>query len=146
LAGAAGVLGAGMLVWLTVGSGPTSDAARLSEGDGERIYAANCASCHGAEGQGEPKWRQRKANGRLPAPPLNGSGHTWHHPDPQLVAIVTHGVAALAPDGYESDMAGFGERLSEREIKAVLAFVKTWWPEEARARQRQITDQAASRD
>lgn len=35
-----------------------------------------------------------------------------------------------APAGYESDMPAFGGILSDDEIRAVLAFIKSTWPEE----------------
>jgi cytochrome c5 len=43
---------------------------------GKRLYAANCAGCHGAELEGQPDWMKRLPNGRLPAPPHAASGHT----------------------------------------------------------------------
>ncbi|MBK1670888.1 hypothetical protein CKO28_23005 [Rhodovibrio sodomensis] len=109
---------------------------------GERLYRANCAACHGADGAGQAAWRQRRADGKLPAPPLNGDGHTWHHPDGQLFAMVKHGIEALAPDGYSSDMQGFGDRLSDAEIRQVLAYIKSTWPSEKLARQQDITRKA----
>src|SRR3546814_8986604 len=51
---------------------------------GKAIYAYACAACHGAKLQGQPRWRERLANGRLPAPPHDDTGHTWHHPDAVL--------------------------------------------------------------
>lgn len=109
---------------------------------GEQLYQANCAACHGADGQGQPNWRERRADGRLPAPPMNGDGHTWHHPDGQLFAMVKHGIEAMAPEGYKSDMQGFGDRLSDAEIRQVLAYIKSTWPEEKLARQQEITRRA----
>lgn len=53
--------------------------------DGRKLYDQACASCHGAMLEGQPNWRQRKADGRLPAPPHDPSGHTWHHPDAVLL-------------------------------------------------------------
>jgi mono/diheme cytochrome c family protein len=124
--------------WWTVefraGAEPTGDDA-VSVAQGAQLYQAHCAACHGADGAGQANWRVRKPNGKLPAPPLNGDGHTWHHPDAQLQAMVAQGIEALAPAGYESDMAGFGDRLSDAEIRAVLAHVKTWWPEHKRRHQ-----------
>lgn len=110
---------------------------------GERLYQANCAACHGANGQGQPNWRERRADGKLPAPPMNGDGHTWHHPDGQLFAMVKHGIEALAPEGYKSDMQGFGDRLSDAEIRQILAYVKSTWPAEKLARQQDITRRAS---
>src|SRR3546814_301467 len=74
--------------------------------NGKGIYANNCASCHGAKLEGQPDWRVRQANGRLPAPPHDESGHTWHHPDAGLIEITKNGLVpgVKAPPGYVSDM------------------------------------------
>ena len=101
---------------------------------GREIYGEHCASCHGAALEGEPDWRKRKPNGRLPAPPHDPSGHTWHHPDAQLFELTKFGPAALVGDGYESDMPGYADVLSDREIVAVLSYIKSTWPDEIRRR------------
>ena len=106
---------------------------------GAERYAEHCASCHGAQLEGEPNWRQRKADGRLPAPPHDETGHTWHHPDQVLFDITKQGVAAFAPEGYTTDMAGFGEVLSDREITAVISYIKSTWTSEIREHQERIT-------
>lgn len=103
---------------------------------GEIVYRTHCAACHGGNLEGQPNWRVRKPDGRLPAPPHDASGHTWHHPDEHLFALTKQGVAPpLAPEGYESDMPGFAASLSDDEIWAVLAYIKRRWPPEIRARQ-----------
>lgn len=103
---------------------------------GRAIYAENCAACHGAKLEGQPNWQVRKDNGRLPAPPHDENGHTWHHPDEQLFRITELGVKPpLAPEGYESDMPAFGDTLTDEQIWAVLAFIKNTWPTETRDRQ-----------
>ena len=66
-------------------------------------------------------------------------GHTWHHPDRLLFEITKFGGQALAPPGHKSNMPAFGQTLSDEEIWAVLAFIKSRWPEEIRARQAEIT-------
>ncbi len=96
-------------------------------GLGEKLYAGNCASCHGAKLEGQPQWQRRLPNGRLPAPPHDESGHTWHHPDGVLFGITKYGVARYAPPGYESDMPPFAGKLSDDEIWAVLAYIKSHW-------------------
>ena len=102
---------------------------------GETIYRQNCASCHGANLEGQPNWRIRKPDGRLPAPPHDETGHTWHHPDDVLFKITRNGLAAYAPAGYESDMPAFGVTLTDDQIWTVLAFIKSRWPAQIRARQ-----------
>ncbi len=108
------------------------DAAQVARG--RAAYAEQCASCHGARLEGQPDWRSRKPDGRLPAPPHDASGHTWHHPDADLFKITKQGIAAFAPSGYESDMPAFGDVLSDAEIWAILAFIKSSWPEDIRRR------------
>ena len=105
---------------------------------GQEVYAANCASCHGANLEGRPDWRRRNVNGRMPAPPHDASGHTWHHADRPLFTITKLGVGAVVP-GYESDMPAFEGILSDDEIAAVLAFIKSTWPERERGFQAEVT-------
>lgn len=112
---------------------------------GERLYATSCASCHGASLEGQPNWQRRLPNGRLPAPPHDVSGHTWHHPDIYLFRVTKLGPAAY-PAGHQTDMPAFEKMLSDSEIAAVLAFIKSGWPEEIRARQARMgTPSAAPR-
>lgn len=107
---------------------------------GKRVYDTHCGACHGANLEGQPNWRQRLPNGRMPAPPHDSSGHTWHHPDAVLFGIVKEGLVPgkYAPPKYESDMPAFGAILSDEEIRAVLAYVKSTWPERELAYQRQM--------
>ncbi|MBC7204377.1 MAG: cytochrome c [Pusillimonas sp.] len=110
---------------------------------GERVYATHCASCHGANREGESNWRQRKPNGRLPAPPHDVSGHTWHHPDQVLFDIVKNGLVpgVTAPAGYESDMPAYRAALTDKEIRASLAYIKNAWPKKALTVQKQLTQE-----
>lgn len=101
---------------------------------GRTAYAENCASCHGANLEGQPDWKRRLDNGRMPAPPHDESGHTWHHSDKALFTITKGGIGAVVPD-YESDMPAFGSKLSDEEIAAVLAYIKSTWPDRQRAYQ-----------
>jgi mono/diheme cytochrome c family protein len=95
---------------------------------GEKLYTQHCASCHGARLEGQPDWRQRLPNGRMPAPPHDESGHTWHHPDRVLFGITKNGlVPPYAPKDYESDMPAFRDKLTDEEIWAVLAYIKSHW-------------------
>ena len=101
---------------------------------GARLYGEHCALCHGADLEGQPDWQVRRPDGRLPAPPHDETGHSWHHSDEVLLTVTRDGLAALVP-GYESDMPAFAGILSDEEILAVLAYIKSRWPEEVRRRQ-----------
>lgn len=104
---------------------------------GKVIYAEHCASCHGANLEGQPNWRERLPNGRLPAPPHDATGHTWHHPDKQLFEMVKNGTAGIVP-GYETDMPAYKGVLSDTEIWAILSFIESTWPGEIRTRQQRL--------
>lgn len=102
---------------------------------GRTIYAEQCAECHGKNLEGEPDWRTPKADGTLPAPPHDDNGHTWHHGDELLFRYTKGGGAAIAPAEFKSGMPAFGGALSDDQIWAVLAFIKSTWPEPVRQRQ-----------
>lgn len=108
---------------------------------GKTIYAENCASCHGAELEGQPDWKRRLDTGRMPAPPHDETGHTWHHADADLFRLTKEGVAAVVGGTYESDMPAFAGVLTDEEILAALAFIKSTWPERQREYQAEITKQ-----
>ena len=124
--------------WLTAPGGAANASDPVQVALGERVYKEQCASCHGAQLEGQPNWRERRADGRLPAPPHDATGHTWHHPDGVLFRITKYGPAAYGGPGYPSDMPGFDEALSDQEIWAVLAFIKSRWPEDIRDRQERM--------
>jgi mono/diheme cytochrome c family protein len=113
------------------------DAATIARG--ETLYVERCASCHGAKLEGQPNWKSPLPSGRMPAPPHDASGHTWHHPDGVLFRITKEGPAAVVGGGYESDMQGFGGILGDEDIRAVLAFIKSKWPERERAYQAEMS-------
>jgi mono/diheme cytochrome c family protein len=119
-----------------------TDTALVALGAG--IYADHCASCHGANLEGESNWRERKPNGRLPAPPHDATGHTWHHPDAVLIEITTHGLPdEIGGQPYLSDMPAYEGILTDREILAVLSYIKSRWPSEVIERHDAINARAS---
>jgi mono/diheme cytochrome c family protein len=106
---------------------------------GQSLYADNCASCHGANLEGQPNWQSPDADGVLPAPPHDGTGHTWHHDDELLFEYTRlGGVAALEAmgvSGFNSGMPAFNETLTDDEIWDILAYIRSTWPEREREAQ-----------
>ena len=107
---------------------------------GEAIYADACASCHGADFEGQPDWRMRGADGKLPAPPHDETGHSWHHPDAVLFEMTKFGPRQFAGAGYATDMPGFADDFPDADIWAVLAYIKSRWPAHIADRQATLNE------
>jgi mono/diheme cytochrome c family protein len=112
--------------------------------DAAALYATHCASCHGAERQGQPNWFKANAAGRLPAPPLDPSGHAWQHSDAELLELITEGMAAVAGPDYPTDMPAYGATLAAPEIAALVAWLKAAWPPGTRALQQSLNPDGAA--
>lgn len=109
---------------------------------GKILYGQHCASCHGVNLEGQQNWQERLPSGRLPAPPHDASGHTWHHTDQQLFEITKDGLGKFAGPDYPTDMPKFAGILTDDDIRAVLAFIKSTWPERQRATQERMTEES----
>ena len=110
--------------------------------EGEAIYKAECAACHGAKLEGQAHWQTRRPDGKLPAPPHDPTGHTWHHPRERLFAIVKFGmVPPNAPPGYVSDMPAYAGKLTDAQIGNVLAWIESRWPKETLERRAEMLKQ-----
>ena len=94
---------------------------------GEQLYDEYCSSCHGNAGAGQDRERPRggrdKDDNRI-APALDGTGHAFHHPPSVLFRITKGG----SPDGSGS-MPSFGDRLSDRDIRSIIAYFQSLWPD-----------------
>lgn len=107
---------------------PYDDAEAVARG--ATLYAEHCASCHGADLEGEDNWRRRDDAGYMPAPPHDRTGHTWHHADALLFDLTKRGVAAMVGNDYRSRMPGFADTLTDDEILAILGYIKSTWPDD----------------
>lgn len=105
---------------------------------GNVLFQQNCAECHKPDASGDPNWKQVNAEGKLPPPPLNGTGHAWHHPMPLLQQIVRRGGIPMG-----GSMPAFGDKLSAEQINDILAWVQSHWPDAIYAKWARMTAQAA---
>lgn len=100
---------------------------------GRQVYAVHCAECHGVELEGEREWQGQNEDGSFRAPPHDAHGHTWHHGDDVLIEAIQLGGARLPANIGVSNMPAYAGVLSNDEIMAVLAYIKSSWPEEIQA-------------
>jgi len=98
---------------------------RIAAGSG--VYASQCASCHGARGEGAPNWDRRDASEELPAPPHDSAGHTWKHSDAMLFRVVKNGWRDPFNKTARLTMPAFGKTLSPAAMHDVIAYLKTMW-------------------
>jgi len=87
-------------------------------------YAQNCAVCHGKIAQGTPNWHEPDTNDNYPPPPLDGSGHTWHHSKKVLTMVIKKGGKPMG-----GQMPAFENKLSNNDINSIIAWLQTHWPE-----------------
>lgn len=104
---------------------------------GRSVYLAQCASCHGARGEGQANWDRPDAAGDMPAPPHNADGHTWKHSDAMLYRIVRDGWRDPYNKTQRLTMPAFGKTLSPQQIRVVIGYLKTLWTAEQRTFQRE---------
>jgi len=83
----------------------------LFAADGAALYKANCNTCHGPTGAGDtPAGKMMKAK------PLGGAD-VQKLSDAEIAATITNG---------KNKMPKFGQKLSADDIKALVAFVRTF--------------------
>lgn len=96
---------------------------------GKALYAEQCAACHGANLEGQPNWQSPDADGILPAPPHDETGHTWHHDNALLFSYTKLGGEGLLKlrgiENFKSGMPAFSEILSDEEIWNILAYIQS---------------------
>ena len=107
---------------------------------GKLVYKNNCASCHGVNLEGQERWRVPDANGYMPAPPHDETGHTWHHPDEYLFLMTKYGLEEIIGQEYPNNMPAYKDILSDEEILASLSFIKSTWSREIKLQHDKINE------
>lgn len=95
---------------------------------GAELFRRHCVVCHGAAAQGAENWRVRNADGTFLPPPLNGTGHAWHHPWADLKRTIQQGTAALG-----GNMPPWQGVLSEQDTEDVILWFQSLWSDEVYA-------------
>lgn len=106
------------------GSPQTADSNQAAAADGKALYAAQCAACHQANGQGVPGV----------FPPLDGS--EWVQGEPRILAnILLHGINGeleVAGQKYQGMMPAFSQ-LSDNELAETITYIRAAWSNRADA-------------
>ena len=92
---------------------------------GQKLYLKNCSACHGKNAEGSKDWRKADDDGKYPAPPLNGTAHTWHHSTSALMNVIRNGTGKIG-----GNMPAWKDKLTNAEITDILVWVKAQWPDE----------------
>jgi mono/diheme cytochrome c family protein len=120
-----GLLGAAVLC--SAASHAQPDAASASEVDGARVYAADCAACHGSDGRGRSA---SQLGFEIPLPDFTDCDFATREPDADWSAIIHEGGPVR---GFERMMPAFGDALGDAEIDAAIAHLRRFcrepdWP------------------
>lgn len=94
---------------------------------GAALFQEHCARCHGADAQGATDWRKAGADGHFPPPPLNGTGHAWHHPSEVLMEVIMDGSLG------GGNMPAWRGKLTDTEVKAIIAWFQSLWSDDVYA-------------
>jgi cytochrome c oxidase cbb3-type subunit 2 len=104
-------------------AGPATGATATNELDGGALYAANCQSCHQANGEG--------LKGAFP--PLKGSPVVLDDNPELMVNIMMNGYSGRVQEGFGAMPAvGTNNNLSAEEITAIMNHEKTSWGNNAK--------------
>lgn len=103
---------------------PAANAVLLERGGS--LYREHCAQCHGPEAQGHPDWQTPNDGTFSAAPPLDVAGPAKRRTKQELLATIKQGVRR---DGVDL-MPGYGRRLSDQEIAAIMVWFQSLWPPE----------------
>lgn len=92
--------------------------------NGQKLFAQNCAACHGKNAEGDKNWRSLNDKGKYPPPPLDGTGHAWHHSTKVLVNTIQNGTEKIG-----GSMPAWKD-LSGKDIEAILVYIQAQWSDE----------------
>jgi mono/diheme cytochrome c family protein len=101
---------------------------RASVIPGKQLYLGHCAGCHGRFLQGQPLWQLADSYAGRRAPAFDETGYTWQHSDEEIFHMTKYGTPAKTQPAAVSFMPAFQDVLNDRQILAIIAFIKARWP------------------
>ena len=91
---------------------------------GHQLFLKHCAQCHGEQAEAKPDWKKTGADGKYPPPPLNGTGHAWHHSQIVLQRVIKKGTLHLG-----GSMPAWNDKMSDNDIDDIIEWIKANWPD-----------------
>lgn len=93
--------------------------------DGEALYEAGCASCHGGDGAGSERVQLEP-----PVPDFSDCGFASREPDADWIAVAHQGGPVR---GFSETMPAFGEAFDVEQLQAIMGHIRTFcesdaWP------------------
>ncbi|SDF76606.1 c-type cytochrome [Thalassobaculum litoreum] len=113
-------------------------------GLGHSLYDQHCAFCHGADLVGKPGWDGDYPDGGRPPLPLEGTAPIWRLSDRDLFDVIKFGGQPFSPPSYRNEMPAFEADLADADIWAIIAFIKSRWPEDVHTRQKEAAAEQGS--
>jgi ubiquinol-cytochrome c reductase cytochrome b subunit len=106
-------------------AGGAAPSGATAAGPGAKIYAANCSSCHGANGAGMP--------GAFP--PLAGNAYVTGAAKPVMHTLLygLNGPIKVGEAGFNGQMPAWKGTLSNADIANVVTFIRSSWGNKAAA-------------
>ena len=104
-------------VWIALTGALIIGAPTLFAADAKEVYDKSCASCHGKDGKGGTP-----AGKKLKARDLTDAKVQAELKDEEMIKAIKEGIK----DGDKTKMKGFGDKLTDEEIKQLIAYVRSF--------------------
>ncbi len=105
------------IAWVALIATLVAGAPLLFAADAKELFEKSCASCHGKDGKGETP-----AGKKLKAKDFTDAKGQAEMKDEQMIKAIKEGVK----DGDKTKMKGFGDKLTDEEIKQLIAYIRSF--------------------